>query len=59
MQALSQYLSSIQVLQTGVFVKWNSVKAVTEGHEWPVYKGFYTLEKHLTTQGQNWAMITM
>lgn len=31
----------------GVFVKWASVKKVTEGHEWPCYNGFYTLEDAL------------
>lgn len=62
LQALSQYMSSIQKKptsknfshyveikgkHTGVFVKWNSIKKVTEGHEWPIYKGFYTLEHAL------------
>lgn len=32
----------------GVFVKWASVKRVKEGHEWPCYKGFYTLEDALS-----------
>lgn len=28
----------------GVFVKWTSVKKVTDGHEWTCYMGFYTME---------------
>lgn len=30
-----------------VFVKWNSIKKVIDGYEWPIYKGFYTLEEAL------------
>lgn len=66
LQALSQYMSSIQKeptsknfshyvvtkgFYTGVFVKWVSVKRVTNGHEWPCYKGFYTLEDALKEPG--------
>lgn len=29
---------------TGVFVRWASAKQAIDGHEWPCYKGFYTLE---------------
>lgn len=38
---------------TGVFVKWASVKRVTDGHEWPCYKGFYTLEEALYYAREN------
>lgn len=62
LQAVSQYFSPIQkrpasknfsyyvVVQghsTGVFLRWNSVKRANEGHEWPIYKGFYTFEEAL------------
>lgn len=58
--ALSQYFASIQkkplsknfshyVVTTGfaigVFLHWASVKRAIEGFEWPVYKGFYSLEE--------------
>lgn len=29
------------------YVKWNSVRNATEGHDWPSYRGFYTLTEAL------------
>lgn len=34
-----------QRFHSGVFVNWSSVKKVTEGFTWPIFKGFYTLEE--------------
>lgn len=68
LQALSQYMNFIQkkpasknfshyvVLKgrhTGVFVKWNSVKRVTENFDWPVYKGFYFLDEAMSYARQH------
>lgn len=57
---LSQYFASIQKkllsknfshyvvrngFQIGVFFHWASVKWAIDGFEWPIYKGFYSLEE--------------